>query len=61
MAFQASATAHCTISPPEVDWRPFHCLTSAALTPSGLLQLDTTDGEVELLRCHNVKLRYDPN
>ena len=29
---------------------PFHCLSEASLTASGLLELDVADGEVELMR-----------
>jgi ESCRT-II complex subunit VPS36 len=32
------------------EWTPFHCLPKAALTASGLLQLDSQDHEVELIR-----------
>ena len=32
------------------QWSPMMCLPKAPLTSSGLLQLDTTDGEVELIR-----------
>jgi ESCRT-II complex subunit VPS36 len=42
------------------DWSPFYCLPKAALTLSGLLQLDTSDNEVELLRrSQAVQIRYD--
>ncbi|CAJ1932637.1 unnamed protein product [Cylindrotheca closterium] len=42
-----------------MDWSPFYGLSLAKLTPSGLLQLDTLDHEVELLRRNNVELRSE--
>lgn len=42
-----------------VEWTPFTSLPAAALTPSGLLQLDTTDHEVELIRRGPVDLRWE--
>ena len=41
------------------DWSPFYCLPRAELTPSGLLQLDTTDHEVLLLRRSGVEFRHE--
>jgi ESCRT-II complex subunit VPS36 len=40
------------------SWTPFTCLPSAALTPSGLVQLDTQDQEVELIRRGPLELRW---
>ncbi len=42
-----------------VEWTPFTSLPSAALTPSGLLQLDTADQEVELIRRGPLELRWE--
>ena len=42
-----------------MSWSPFYCLPKAKLTPSGLLQLDTEDHEVELLRRSEIELRHD--
>ena len=54
----ASSSSSQEVSGP--DWSPFYCLPKATLTPSGLLQLDTSDNEVELLRRSNVvEMRYD--
>jgi ESCRT-II complex subunit VPS36 len=41
------------------EWSPFYCLPKATLTAAGLLQLDTTDNEVELLRRPQIELRHD--
>lgn len=40
-------------------WSPFTCCPKSSLTPSGLLELDTDDGEVELVRRETVELRSD--
>ena len=40
-------------------YSPMMCLPKAALTSSGLLQLDTNDGEVELIRRSGMELRYE--
>lgn len=42
-----------------MDWSPFYGLPLAKLTASGLLQLDTADHEVELLRRSMVELRSE--
>ena len=43
-------------------YSPMTCLPALPLTPSGLPQLDTSDGEVELLsRPSSIELRSDPN
>lgn len=42
-----------------MPWTPFHCLPQAKLTAAGLLQLDTQDQEVELLRRSEIELRHD--
>ena len=34
----------------EEEWSPLYCLPKATLTPSGLIELDTTDNEILLLR-----------
>lgn len=41
------------------DWSPFYVLPQAELSSAGLLKIDTTDQEVELLRRTNIELRYD--
>ncbi|KAL3927085.1 MAG: hypothetical protein SGARI_005418, partial [Bacillariaceae sp.] len=42
------------------EWSPFFCLPKAALTASGLLQLDSEDNEVELVRRSScIELRHD--
>ena len=47
---------------PEARYSPMTCLPALQLTPSGLPQLDTSDGEVELLcRPSDMELRSDPN
>jgi ESCRT-II complex subunit VPS36 len=38
---------------------PLDCLPPAALTPSGLLELDAKDGEVELMRRSGMELRSE--
>lgn len=43
----------------EPSWSPVQSLPKALLTPSGLLKIDTNDGEVELLRRTGVELRSD--
>jgi ESCRT-II complex subunit VPS36 len=40
-------------------WSPMTCLPKATLTPSGLLELDVKDGEVELMRRSDMELRSD--
>jgi ESCRT-II complex subunit VPS36 len=40
-------------------WSPFTCLPKATLTPSGLLQLETQDQEVELIRRGPLELRHE--
>ena len=40
-------------------WTPFSCLPSAPLTISGLLQLDSSDHEVELSRSGPCELRWE--
>jgi hypothetical protein len=40
-----------------MEWSPCYCLSRASLTPSGLLQLDTKDNEVELVRRSKIELR----
>mmetsp|Transcript_7093 Transcript_7093/g.17814 ORF Transcript_7093/g.17814 Transcript_7093/m.17814 type:complete len:201 (-) Transcript_7093:452-1054(-) len=40
------------------EWSPFYCLPRADLTPSGLIQLDTADHEVLLLRRSGVEFRH---
>ena len=49
-------TAHLLL-----PWSPVTCLPKASLTTSGLLSLDTKDGEVELMHLHSpiVELRQD--
>lgn len=49
-------TAHLLL-----PWSPVTCLPKASLTTSGLLSLDTKDGEVELMHIHSpiVELRQD--
>lgn len=42
-----------------MDWSPFYGLPVAKLTASGLLQLDTSDHEVELLRRNMIELRSE--
>ena len=42
-----------------MEWSPFYVLPKAELTPSGLLQLDTNDHEVELIRRSPVEIRYE--
>lgn len=42
-----------------IPWTPFTSLPSAAVTPSGLLQLDIADQEVELLRRGPLELRWE--
>jgi ESCRT-II complex subunit VPS36 len=42
-----------------MDWSPFYCLPKADLTPSGLIQLDTADHEVLLLRRQGVEFRHE--
>jgi ESCRT-II complex subunit VPS36 len=42
-----------------MDWSPFYCLPKAELTPSGLIQLDTADNEVLLLRRQGVEFRHE--
>ncbi|KAL7542034.1 hypothetical protein ACHAXR_011467 [Thalassiosira sp. AJA248-18] len=39
-------------------WSPLTCLTPASLSPSGLIILESNDGEVETLVRTNVELRY---
>lgn len=39
-------------------WSPLTCLTPASLSPSGLIILESYDGEVETLLRTNVELRY---
>jgi ESCRT-II complex subunit VPS36 len=42
------------------DWSPFYCLPKAELTASGLLKLDASDNEVELLRRSSlIELRHE--
>ena len=41
-----------------MEWSPFYCLPQASLTQSGLLQLDTKDHEVELIRRNQLELRH---
>eukprot|EP00751_Fragilariopsis_kerguelensis_P005767 CAMPEP_0170800832 /NCGR_PEP_ID=MMETSP0733-20121128/28114_1 /TAXON_ID=186038 /ORGANISM="Fragilariopsis kerguelensis, Strain L26-C5" /LENGTH=496 /DNA_ID=CAMNT_0011153307 /DNA_START=146 /DNA_END=1633 /DNA_ORIENTATION=- len=43
----------------EEDWSPFYCLPKAKLTPSGLIELDTSDNEVLLLRRSNIEFRHE--
>mmetsp|Transcript_4763 Transcript_4763/g.12517 ORF Transcript_4763/g.12517 Transcript_4763/m.12517 type:complete len:446 (-) Transcript_4763:41-1378(-) len=51
MSFAASASSSCS---------PLRCLPAAELTPAGLLKLDATDGEVELMRrSKGIELRCD--
>jgi hypothetical protein len=38
-------------------WSPMACLPVASLTPSGLLEMDIKDGEVELMRRGDMELR----
>jgi ESCRT-II complex subunit VPS36 len=46
--------------PPPPEWSPFYCLPKAELTASGLLKLDTTDNEVELIRRNSlIELRHE--
>ena len=40
-------------------WSPMACLPVASLTPSGLLEMDVKDGEVELMRQGDMELRSD--
>jgi ESCRT-II complex subunit VPS36 len=40
------------------SWTPFTCLPPAALTPSGLVQFDAQDQEVELIRRGPLELRW---
>lgn len=42
-----------------LQWSPFSCLPQAKLTASGLLELDSRDHEVVLIRRSNVELRYE--
>ena len=42
-----------------MDWSPFYCLPKADLTPSGLIQLDSADHEVLLLRRQGVEFRHE--
>ena len=42
-----------------LPWDPYSCLPKAGLTASGLLELDTKDNEVELIRRSPVELRHD--
>lgn len=42
-----------------VTWSPFTCLPLASLTPSGLLELDRQDQEVELIQRGPLELRYE--
>lgn len=44
-----------------MPWTPFTCLPAAALTPSGLIQFDTQDQEVELVRRGPLELRWEGN
>lgn len=44
-----------------MEWSPFYVLPQAALTPSGLLQLDVADSEVELLRRSPIEVRHEGN
>ena len=41
------------------EWSPFYGLPKATLTPSGLLERDTADNEVELLRRSMIELRHE--
>ena len=41
------------------SWSPMMCLPKAGLTASGLLELDTNDGEVELIRRSGMELRHE--
>lgn len=43
----------------EPRWSPLFCLPPAQLTPSGLLELDVKDGEVELIRREGVEIRSE--
>ena len=47
--------------PDSNTWSPFDCLPVAKLTPSGVLELDVSDGEVELMRRDEIELRCDMN
>jgi hypothetical protein len=40
-------------------WSPLTCITPAPLSPSGLIILESTDGEVETLVRTNIELRYE--
>jgi ESCRT-II complex subunit VPS36 len=53
-----TTTKHETVNG-EPSWSPIQSLPQASLTASGLLVLDTADGEVELLRRDAVELRSD--
>ena len=41
------------------SWSPMMCLPKATLTASGLLALDTNDGEVELMRRSGMEFRHE--
>jgi len=42
-----------------IAWSPYSCLPKASLTASGLLELDSQDNEVELIRRSPVELRHE--
>lgn len=50
-------TVHSIIHSVTMEWSPFHVLPRASLTQSGLLQLDTKDHEVELIRRGQIEMR----
>jgi hypothetical protein len=43
----------------QLRWSPLTCLSPAPLSPSGLIILDSNDGEIETLVVTNVELRCE--
>jgi ESCRT-II complex subunit VPS36 len=56
----SSSTSTSTKTTTTPDWSPFYCLPKAELTASGLLKLDSSDNEVELIRRNSmIELRHE--
>lgn len=55
--FQSTAPRDSDSSHNLVRWSPLNCLPIQTLTPSGLIQLDTDDSEVQLIQLSAIELR----
>lgn len=55
--FQTSSLDNMSSSKEALRWSPMNCLPIQNMTPSGLIQLDQDDGEVQLIQRSSVELR----